>query len=76
MRGYSFDAGKVGPVRSVQPLLTTTGQVLYEWQHLLQKLAVRSPEVRHRWRTVRFPRCHPLFSRVKGPPESWERVAP
>src|SRR6186713_2136950 len=66
-RGYLFDGAKVGPVRIVQPLPTTTGQVLYEWQHLLKKLAVRSPEICDRWRTVRVPRCHPLFRRTQGP---------
>jgi hypothetical protein len=74
-RGYRFDTCKLGPVQIVDPIVTTTGQVLYEWQHLLRKLASRSPAVHDRWRTVRCPRCHPLFSRVKGPVESWERVA-
>jgi hypothetical protein len=73
-RGYHFDGGKIGPVRSVQPLPTTTGQVLYEWHHLLKKLAVRNPQLRNRWRGIRLPRCHPLFSRAQGPPESWEKI--
>ena len=73
-RGYQFDAGKVGPLRAVEPMLTTTGQVLHEWRHLLKKLAARNPKLRHRWRAVRVPGCHPLFNLVKGPPESWERV--
>jgi Pyrimidine dimer DNA glycosylase len=73
-RGYEFDAGKIGPVRPVQPMLTTTGQVQYEWRHLLKKLAVRNPLLGNRWRGIRVPRCHPLFGRVQGPPESWERV--
>lgn len=73
-RGYEFDAGKIGPVRPVQPMLTTTGQVQYEWQHLLKKLTVRNPQLCDRWRGIRVPRCHPLFGRVQGPPEPWERV--
>ena len=73
-RGYRFDAGKVGPLRTVEPILTTTGQVSHEWRHLLRKLAVRNPKLHDRWRTVRVPRCHPLFNRVEGPLESWERV--
>jgi hypothetical protein len=75
-RGYLFDARKVGPVRLVQPIPTTTGQVSYEWQHLLRKLAVRNPEGRHQWRSVRSPRGHPLFKRAKVPVESWERAQP
>ena len=74
-RGFLFDRRKLGPLRIVPRMRTTTGQVMHEWQHLLGKLALRNPEVRQRWRTVRFPRCHPLFSRVEGPPESWERIA-
>jgi hypothetical protein len=75
-RGYSFDRGKVGPVRFVPPIVTTTGQILYEWEHLLAKLAARNPELGRRWRAIRIPRLHPLFIRVKGPPEPWERIHP
>jgi hypothetical protein len=74
-RGYRFDARKVGPVQIVEPIVTTTGQIIYEWRYLLQKLAARSPTVLERWRIVRVPRCHPLFSRVEGPAEPWERAA-
>jgi hypothetical protein len=72
-RGYSFDARKIGPVRAVAPIRTTSGQVAYEWRHLLKKLAVRSPAVHSEWRAVRVPRCHPLFTRKAGPIEHWER---
>src|ERR1700704_4008291 len=41
-RGYAFDKRKIGPLRSVHAISTTTGQILYEWQHLLGKLSVRS----------------------------------
>lgn len=43
-RGYYFDATKLGvqaePTASIP---VTTGQLAYEWQHLLVKLARRSP---------------------------------
>jgi hypothetical protein len=74
-RGYAFDASRIGPVRAVQPVRTTRGQLLYEWQHLLRKLARRNPSLRRKWRAVRRPRCHPLFTPVEGPPEPWERIA-
>jgi hypothetical protein len=47
--------------------------VSYRWQHLLKKLARRNPHLWKRWRGIQLPRCHPLFKRVKGPPEPWER---
>ncbi len=74
-RGFLFDHRKLGALRIVPPIRTTTGQVMQEWRHLLAKLAVRNPEVRHRWHTIRTPRCHPLFTRVEGPPEPWEKMA-
>jgi hypothetical protein len=72
-RGYSFDAGKIGPVRSMRPMTTTTAQISYEWLHFLRKAAVRSPRLHRRLRAIRVPDCHPLFRPVKGPVEAWER---
>jgi hypothetical protein len=74
-RGYDFDKRKIGPLRSVQPISTTTGQISYEWEHLLKKLSVRSRVLRRRWRTVSIPLCHPLFTPTPGLIESWERTA-
>ena len=73
-RGYAFDKRKIGPLRTVEPILSTTGQISYEWQHLLGKLSVRSPVLRQRLRTVRVPLCHPLFTPVPGSIEPWERT--
>jgi Pyrimidine dimer DNA glycosylase len=75
-RGYAFDSRKLGPLRSVDAISTTTGQILFEWQHLLKKLSVRSRVLRQRWRTVRVPLCHPLFTPVPGMIEPWERIGP
>jgi hypothetical protein len=73
-RGYAFDKGKIGPLRSVRLMAATTGQVSYEWQHLLRKLSRRSGELHRRWRSVREPLCHPLFKKVQGLIEPWERT--
>jgi hypothetical protein len=73
-RGYAFDKHKIGPVRSVQVISTTTGQISYEWQHLLAKLAVRNRRLRRQWRTVGVPLCHPLFTPTPGLIEPWERA--
>lgn len=74
VRGYSFDRSKIGPVRVHAAIRTTNGQRAYEWQHLLKKLARRSPELARRWMTVRVPECHPLFVCVRGPVEGWEKL--
>jgi hypothetical protein len=75
-RGYAFDKRKIGPLRSVQSISTTTGQISYEWRHLLGKLSLRSQPVYRRWGKVRRPLCHPLFRPIPGSIEPWERTGP
>ena len=74
-RGYTFDQRKIGRVCSVDSISTTTGQISFEWQHLLGKLSVRSRALHRQWHTVRVPLCHPLFTPVQGLIEDWERTA-
>jgi len=72
-RGYLFDRGKIGPRRRIRLIAATSGQVTYEWQHLLGKLALRNPALHRRLQAVRSPGCHPLFKTVAGALETWER---
>jgi hypothetical protein len=72
-RTYSFDASKVGPTRKIR-LPATTGQLEYEWDHLMRKLRKRNPTLHRRWRTVEMPEAHPLFSIKSGGIEAWERT--
>jgi hypothetical protein len=74
-RGYSFDASKLGPVRSRARISGTSEQLRYEWRHLLQKLRVRSPAQYRRLCAVADPLPHPLFRIVAGPIAPWERLA-
>jgi len=72
-RGYDFNRRKIGPVRRVAPIAATSGQLAYEWQHLMKKLAVRNRPLHARWRRMQRADCHPLFRRVRGPVADWER---
>ena len=72
-RGYEFDRRKIGPLRRVRSIATTTGQMAYEWRHLLRKLSRRNRRLNRQWHSVRGPGCHPLFTPVRGPVERWER---
>lgn len=74
-RGYAFDRTKVGPVRPVAPIAASSWQIEYEWQHLLAKLAQRSPALHAKWRGPDAPVCHPLFDPCPGPMAPWERAA-
>jgi hypothetical protein len=71
-RGYCFDAEKIGPAGTVQPLAATRGQLDYEWLHLVAKLSVRAPEWLAGLKPVPPPKAHPLFRIVPGPVAEWE----
>lgn len=72
LRGYAFDRSKLGVIEPVPGIAVTDGQLAYEWQHLLRKLAVRDPALAERWRGE-SPACHPLFVLGPGPVAPWER---
>ena len=72
-RKYAFAADKVGRSRTNILIPVTEGQLAFEWEHLLRKLAIRSPARYRLWRTTRVPECHPLLSRHAGQIAAWER---
>src|SRR5262245_55153543 len=72
-RGYDFDRTKIGPVRDVPAIVTTTGQLDYEWRHLSGKLQLRNPCFLRDLPPRRRIEAHPLFRVVKGPVQPWER---
>ncbi|MBA3014877.1 MAG: pyrimidine dimer DNA glycosylase/endonuclease V [Proteobacteria bacterium] len=74
VRGYSFDCSKITAAEACSPLPVNTGQLAYEWNHLLKKLKSRSPEWYSNWREKDSPEAHPLFTLREGPTEPWERL--
>lgn len=78
-RGYNFNRALIlhppadGPV---QMLTVAAGQVGYEREHLLAKLAVRDPERESLLAAADPPRLHPAFRAVPGGIEPWERPVP
>lgn len=72
-RGYSFDRSKIGQFGPAEQIAATTGQIEFEWQHLLAKLSARSPLIYEKMRDIADPDCHPLFRKIDGQIEQWER---
>lgn len=72
-RGYAFDKSKIKPARTVATLAVTTGQMAYEWTHLLDKLKARNPALYRRWQSVEMPEAHLMFTVHAGDVEPWER---
>jgi hypothetical protein len=73
LRGYSFDRRKIRAARKHSVLNVSTGQLEYEWAHLMAKLKVRNPMLYRKWHVVSSPEPHPLFRVRAGEIESWER---
>jgi hypothetical protein len=72
-RGYSFDAGKLGPRRRHPRLPVTAGQLTHERRHLREKLRLRFPAGVGRLHGPAGRVPHPLFRVVPGSVEPWEK---
>ncbi len=73
LRDYAFDATRILCPGHCPPIPVTTGQLAFEWGHLLKKLAARSPHLHRKWEGLDSPAAHPLFQVGPGDIESWER---
>ncbi|MBU0945316.1 MAG: pyrimidine dimer DNA glycosylase/endonuclease V [Proteobacteria bacterium] len=73
-RGYAFNRTKIINKNIKSKLPVTSGQIEYEYNHLLGKLEKRDKDLHHRLKTVKTVKLHPLFVQVKGGVEEWERV--
>ncbi|PRA11852.1 DNA lyase [Arthrobacter sp. MYb211] len=76
--GYRFDQTKIlhsVPAGSRGQLAVTSGQLNFEYCHLLRKLEIRAPESASALmaREVGGLPPHPLFRVVPGPVEAWEK---
>ena len=73
-RGYHFDTGKIPEPRFTGRIVETSGQLAYEWDHLMAKLQARAPEIARQWRALKTPEVHPLFRIVPGKVREWEKT--
>jgi hypothetical protein len=75
LRAYNFDTSKILSDAAAESIDATSGQLAFEWTHLMAKLRVRSPDVYDLHSPVSVIAVHPLFRLVDGPIASWERAA-
>jgi len=75
-RGFHFSAEKIGRSRALCQLDVSRGQLEFEWDHLMQKLKTRDPQLRAKLTRVKLPRAHPLFTVHRGQVAEWEKGAP
>ena len=73
-RGYKFSEDKISPAHFNGKIPCTRGQLLYEWNHLRQKVALRDARKHIEIEGIREPEPHPLFSIIEGDVEGWEVI--
>lgn len=73
-RGYRFDKSKIVNKRLQGKLRVRSGQLEYEYQHLLGKLQNRDPKCFSHLKQIRKVEPHPLFIEIHGNTEPWEIV--
>ena len=71
-RGFSFTKEKIKAQPESITISCTMGQLLYEWEHLKQKLQTRDPSRYSRAAEIARPEAHPIFEIVTGDREPWE----
>ncbi len=71
-RGYHFDRSKIACNRYAKTIAISSGQLRYEFDHLLRKLEQRDPVRREKLLRVKTIHLHPLFHRVRGGIAEWE----
>jgi hypothetical protein len=71
-RGYAFDTNKIKTTGSTRQIPVTHGQLLYEWEHLKDKLVERDPQRYRELLSIVEPESHPQFVVVEGVIEDWE----
>lgn len=73
-RNFKFDAQKIGSTRPSGKISVSTGQVQFEFMHLLKKLKERDKVKYNTLKNRAKIEAHPLFKKVSGKTEDWERI--
>ena len=73
-RGYRFDNSKIAHQSFENKIVVTSGQVKYEFDHLLAKLKERAPDCYRQLKKTGSITVHPLFEEIGGEIEEWEII--
>ena len=71
-RGYQFSEDKISQAEFNGQIPCTRGQLLYEWNHLREKVRRRDATRYREMEDMGEPKPHPLFNIVEGNVEDWE----
>lgn len=74
LRGYDFNESKIAPRDFDGKLPVTSGQLQYEFGHLLAKLERRNSALHAQLVKNRTIETHPLFFEIDGAVQAWEVI--
>jgi hypothetical protein len=73
-RNYRFDASMIMSTPTDELTEVTPSQLLYEFNHLREKLKIRDQKKYNELRKVGTPRANPIFRVAPGDIEAYERT--
>lgn len=73
-RDYNFDQNKIGELSECSKVPVTTGQITYEFKHLLEKLKERDSMRYNKYKEITKIDINPAFKKVSGSIEKWEKI--
>lgn len=73
-RGYNFNSSKIVSICPDLKISVNDGQLLYEFEHLKNKLISRDIKAYNRIKNIEQIESNSVFNIKKGDVESWERI--
>jgi hypothetical protein len=74
-RGYKFGVDKIKDLKVLnKKIKVSSGQIAYEFTHLLKKLEIRDAKRYLELKNIKNPQIHFLFKTIKGGVEKWEKT--
>jgi len=72
-RNYDFKIEKIKNLDLNIKISVTSGQLIYEWQHFMNKIKSRSSNIYSNLKHIEVPETHPMFIIIDGEVEFWEK---
>ena len=73
-RNYNFNKEKIGNTQGSITINVTSGQIEYEFTHLLKKLKIRDPKKYKKYKNCKNIKHFPTFKVIPGKIETWEKT--
>jgi hypothetical protein len=73
-RHFKFNAEKIGTIETIDKIPVLSGQIKFEFEHLLGKLKERNRVQYNMLKNMKKIEIHPIFKRIPGSIEKWEKI--